>query len=146
MCIRDRSYAFQSDYVARVLGIVRDRPFVGGAIYWTLQEFAVKPDWDGGAKRSVPRDGIHNKGLITYAGRRKPAWSIAEREFARTPPFRSVGAAAGLGLPDGRGGGGGDALLVAALALVFGLLVVDVWALAGILRGRREEPVADAQW
>ena len=140
---RKESYAFQADYVAKVLGIVRERPFLGGAIYWTLREFAVKPDWDGGAKRSVPRDGIHNKGLITYAGRRKPAWAIAEREFARTPPFRSVGAAAGLGLPDGRGGGGGDALLMAALALVFGLLVVDVWALAGILRGRREKPVAE---
>ncbi len=139
------SYAFQAAYVAQVLDIVRARPFVGGAIYWTLREFAVKPDWDGGAKRSVPRDGIHNKGLITYAGRRKPAWAIAEREFAATPPFRSVLAATGLGLPDGRGGGGGGALLVTVIALVSGLLVVDVWALAGILRARRE-PVTDAQY
>ncbi len=140
------SYAFQSNYVKRVLDVVRARPFVGGAIYWTLQEFAVKPDWDGGAHRSVRRDGIHNKGLITYAGRRKPAWTVAEREFARTPAFRSVPAATGLGLPDGRGGGGGDGLLMAAVVLVAGLLVLDVWSLAGILRERRAEPAADLQY
>jgi len=135
--LQKESYAFQTDYTRKVLDIVRKRPFVGGAIYWTLQEFAVKPDWDGGAKRSVPRDGIHNKGLITYDGRRKPAWKVAEQDFARTPAFRSVPAATGLALPDGRGGGGGDGLLMAAVALVVGLLVVDVWALAGILRERR---------
>ncbi len=140
------SFAFQADYVGKVLGVVRDRPFVGGAIYWTLQEFAVKPDWDGGAKRSVPRDGIHNKGLITYAGRRKPAWDVAAREFGRTPAFRDVPAATGLGLPDGRGGGGGSGLLVFVVALVAGLLVLDVWALAGILRERRGAALSDAQF
>jgi beta-glucuronidase len=144
--LRKESYAFQADYVRRVLDVVRRRPFVGGAIYWTLREFQVKPDWDGGAKRAVPRDGIHNKGLITYDGRRKPAWAVAEQAFASTPAFRSVPAATGLALPDGRGGGGGDALLVFAVALVAGLLVLDVWALAGILRGGREEPMTEARY
>ncbi len=140
---RKESYAFQADYTRKVLDVVAKRPFVGGAIYWTLREFQVKPDWDGGAKRSVPRDGIHNKGLITYGGKRKPAWGVARQEFARTPAFRNVPAATGLGLPDGSGGGGGDGLLVFVVALVTGLLVLDLWALAGILRGagwRREDP------
>lgn len=131
------SYAFQADYVRRILAVVRARPFVGGAIYWTLREFQVKPNWDGGAQRHVPRDGIHNKGLITYGGRRKPAWAVAERDFAATPPFRTVGAAAALGLPDGRGGGGGGGLLMAAVALVAGLLATDLWLVAGLLRPRR---------
>jgi hypothetical protein len=144
--LRKETYAFQAAYTRKVLDAVRARPFIGGAIYWTLQEFQVKPDWDGGAKRSVPRDGIHNKGLITYDGRRKPAWTVAQRDFTGTPPFREVAAATGLGLPDGRGGGGGSVLLLAAVALVAGLLVLDVWALAGILRGARDEPVAEAQY
>jgi hypothetical protein len=139
---RKESYAFQADYVDKVLGIVRKRPFVGGAIYWTLREFAVKPDWDGGAKRSVPRDGIHNKGLITYDGRRKAAWAVAEKDFAATPLFREVPTAVALNLPTGRGGGGGRGLLWAAVVSVVALLALDGWALAGILRDRRrEDPV-----
>ena len=139
---RKESYAFQADYVDKVLGIVRKRPFVGGAIYWTLREFAVKPDWDGGAKRSVPRDGIHNKGLITYDGRRKAAWAVAEKDFATTPLFREVPTAVALNLPTGKGGGGGRGLLWAAVVSVVALLALDAWALAGILRDRRrEDPV-----
>ena len=131
------TFAFQTDYVRRVLDVVDQRPWLGGAIYWTLREFAVKPDWDGGAARAVPRDAIHNKGLITYAGQRKPAWAVAERDFAATPPFRRVAAADALALPDGGGGGHGGGLLVAAAAGIAALLVLDAWALMGILRGRR---------
>ena len=144
--LQKESYAFQADYVTKVLGIVRERPFVGGAIYWTLQEFAVKPNWDGGAKRSVPRDGIHNKGLITYDGRRKAAWAVAEKDFAATPLFREVPTAVALNLPTGKGGGGGGGLLWAAVTSVLALLALDAWALAGILRNRRREdplPAAD---
>ena len=147
--LKKETFAFQSDYVARVLEVVRDRPFVGGAIYWTLQEFAVKPDWDGGAKRSVPRDGIHNKGLITYDGRRKPAWSVARKDFAATPLYREVPAAVALNLPTGREGSGGDSLLWAAVTGVLALLALDVWALLGILRSRRREdpvPATDPQY
>ena len=87
------TFAFQSRYVEQNLDIVERVGFLSGAIYWTLREFAVKPDWDGGALRDVPRDGIHNKGLITYAGDRKPAWSVARRAFEATPLYRSPSAA-----------------------------------------------------
>ncbi len=134
------TYAFQSDYVRDVLGVVRARAFVGGAIYWTLREFAVKPDWDGGAGRDVPRDAIHNKGLITYAGQRKPAWAVAAQDFGSTRVFRSVSATEALGIPDGGGGGHGGGLVVAAAALVAALLALDAWALLGLLRGRVRRP------
>ncbi|MEA2273358.1 MAG: hypothetical protein QOI98_2066, partial [Solirubrobacteraceae bacterium] len=43
-----------------------------------------------GAKRAgVPRDSIHNKGLITYDGRTKPAWQTTVRLFASTPLYRT---------------------------------------------------------
>jgi hypothetical protein len=130
------TYAFQSRYVQQVLKIVEERPFVGGAIYWTLREFAVKPDWDGGAKRAVPRDSIHNKGLITYAGTRKPAWTVAESDFARTPLYREIDPAVAANVPQGRGGGSSFVvwLVVSAVLLLF---VVDAWALRGILGARR---------
>jgi beta-glucuronidase len=127
------TYAFQADYVRQVLHIVGDLPFMSGAIYWTLQEFAVKPDWDGGAKRDVPRDGIHNKGLMTYSGKLKPAWAVAQADFADTPLFRPPGG-------PGTGLGAWDYLLLALVAaLIVGLLLVDAWALAGILGVRARE-------
>jgi len=86
---KKQTYAFQSDYVKKNLDIVDSLPFVQGAIYWTLQEFAVKPFWDGGAEiASIRTDSIHNKGLISYGGFVKPAWHVAEREFAATPLYR----------------------------------------------------------
>src|SRR3712207_9582307 len=89
------TYAFHADYVRRNLAIVEGLPFMSGAIYWTLREFAVKPDWDGGAKRTditdAERDGIHNKGLLHYAdGKPKPAWEIAASDFASTPMYREA--------------------------------------------------------
>ncbi len=130
------TFAFQSDYVSEVLQIVDRSPFLGGAIYWTLHEFAVKPDWDGGANRDVPRDGIHNKGLISYTGDRKEAWAVAREHFRDTPLYRDQALAAG-GVANG-GGGIRTGLLVAFVtAFVLGLIVLDAWVLGGILGDRR---------
>lgn len=134
------TFAFQSRYVREVLDIVEQRPFVGGAIYWTLREFAVKPDWDGGAGRvDVARDSIHNKGLISYAGRKKPAWTIAARDFSSTPLYREVAPAVAANVPQGREGG--SALVVwGIVVLITALILVDAWALLGILGARRTAP------
>jgi len=43
---KKQTYAFQANYLQRVLQAVAHSP-VDGAIYWTLREFAVKPFWDG---------------------------------------------------------------------------------------------------
>jgi hypothetical protein len=128
------TYAFQSDYIQRVLGIVDKLPFMSGAIYWTLREFAVKPNWDGGAQRkNVARDAIHNKGLITYSGRPKPGWGIAERDFAATPLFRPPASPIG-------DIGTWDILLLSFMgAFILALLALDAWALAGILGFHRSE-------
>jgi beta-glucuronidase len=84
------TYAFQTNYIRKTLRVVKQEAFLSGAIYWTLQEFAVKPEWDGGAKRAgVKRDSIHNKGLITYDGRFKPAWTLTKQLFAATPLYRT---------------------------------------------------------
>jgi beta-galactosidase/beta-glucuronidase len=82
------TFAFQSRYVDRTLDIVDSTNWLSGAIYWTAREFYVKPDWDGGAERDVPRDALHNKGLITYDGKPKPAFYEAQRRFQSTPVYR----------------------------------------------------------
>ena len=86
------TYAFQADYLRRNLAIVGRNEFLSGAIYWTLREFAVKPEWDGGAERDdVERDGIHNKGLLHYGdGQPKPAWDVAAANFDSTPLYRTA--------------------------------------------------------
>lgn len=92
------THGFQLRYIKRVRRIVDPLPFLSGAIYWTLREFAVKPRWFGGGEPpGVRRDGIHDKGLVTYDGRRKPAWSYARRWFRSVPQFRRPAAPAAGG-------------------------------------------------
>ncbi|MFL5895788.1 MAG: glycoside hydrolase family 2 protein [Thermoleophilaceae bacterium] len=82
------TYSFQSDYINRVLDVVQRNPFMDGAIYWTLREFAVKPRWLGGldpAAEPTP-DAIHNKGLISYDGIRKPAFDVMKQRIAALLP------------------------------------------------------------
>jgi beta-galactosidase/beta-glucuronidase len=82
------TFAFQQRYVARTLDIVDRLDWLSGAIYWTVREFYVKPQWDGGANRSgVTRDALHNKGLITYDGVPKPAFYTARDRFLKTPVY-----------------------------------------------------------
>jgi hypothetical protein len=84
-----QTFAFQTDYLEQTLAAAAGLPFLNGAIYWTLREFAVKPDWNGGPPRpGITHTSIHHKGLITYAGQPKPAFSVAARLFAATPLYR----------------------------------------------------------
>ncbi|HEY3190836.1 MAG TPA: hypothetical protein VGJ70_25315, partial [Solirubrobacteraceae bacterium] len=135
------TYAFQSNYIRKTLRVVKNESFLSGAIYWTLQEFAVKPEWDGGAKRAgVPRDSIHNKGLIAYRGRPKPAWRVASRQFAATPLFPGAPRAAARRLPPGAPSDvPGAVLLALALAGLLGAGTFNVWCFRAI-RAARPEP------
>jgi hypothetical protein len=81
------TFAFQSYYVGQTLDIVDRFSWLSGAIYWTAREFYVKPNWDGGAERDVPRDALHNKGLITYDGKPKPSFFVAQERFKNTPLY-----------------------------------------------------------
>jgi hypothetical protein len=86
---RKGSYAFQSDYVRKTFDALDGLPFMNGAIYWTLREFAVNPGWTGGADlpAGVHPDGLHHKGLISYAGVEKPAFAVAQQLFAQVPGY-----------------------------------------------------------
>jgi hypothetical protein len=140
------TYAFQSRYLEKNLSLIARLPFMSGAIYWTLREFAVKPDWDGGALRGdVTRDAIHNKGLLHYAdGERKPAWEVANRHFTGTPMYRSaapraVAAVTGDG-PRADGGVGSAALTGGVIGLLLTLAGLMMWFLRDIWRFGGEPP------
>jgi beta-galactosidase/beta-glucuronidase len=79
------TYEYQQDFVNFHLGVHASKPWLSGSIYWALQEFRVRPNWDGGNPRPDPP--IHEKGLLRYDGTKKPAWFDVERLFKATPQF-----------------------------------------------------------
>jgi beta-glucuronidase len=80
------TWAFQRDYVNYHLGVFATKSWLSGAIYWALNEFRVKPDWEGGNPRPTPP--LHQKGLLTYdTMTRKPAWADVHRWYTGTRQF-----------------------------------------------------------
>jgi beta-glucuronidase len=61
------------------LGIYAQKPWLSGALYWTLKEFRVRPEWDGGNPR--PSGALHQKALISYDGVPKPAFADVQRIY-----------------------------------------------------------------
>jgi beta-glucuronidase len=132
-----QTYAFQSNYIKRNLDIVDRLGFMGGAIYWTAREFAVKPHWDGGA-HPTDRDSIHNKGLISYDGKVKPAFSVAQKAFKATPLYRDdPDAVARAQLSEPRSFFLRTLLLLGVVGLVTALLALDAWCLREIWQALR---------
>jgi beta-glucuronidase len=134
-----QTYAFQADYIRRNLDIVDRLGFMGGAIYWTAREFAVKPHWDGGGHPPpVQRDSIHRKGLISYSGKVKPAFAVAQRAFKATPLYRDDPDAVARAQLSAPGSLVLRSLLTfGVLALVVALLALDVWCLREIWQALR---------
>jgi beta-glucuronidase len=84
------TWGFQQEYVNYHLDVFAQKPWLSGALYWALNEFRVKPAWEGGNPR--PQPPVHQKGLVTYDDwTRKPAWTDVQRWFTQT---RQFGAAA----------------------------------------------------
>ena len=80
------TWGFQRDFVNYHLGVIASKPWISGAVYWALNEFRVKPDWEGGNPHPEPP--VHQKGLLTYdAMSRKPAWADVQRSFSQTRQF-----------------------------------------------------------
>jgi hypothetical protein len=82
------TYEFQQDFVNHHLGVYATKPWLSGAIYWALQEFRVRPNWDGNNPR--PQPPIHQKGLVTFDGAPKPAFADVQRIYTSTPQIVSA--------------------------------------------------------
>jgi Glycosyl hydrolases family 2, TIM barrel domain/Glycosyl hydrolases family 2, sugar binding domain len=76
------TYAFQANSVAFHLGVFAARPWLSGAIYWTLQDFAAAPGWAGGNPRGTPP--FVQKGLVDLQGNLKPGFSVVSGIYHAT--------------------------------------------------------------
>jgi beta-glucuronidase len=76
------TWAFQQDFVNYHLGVFATKPWLNGALYWTLNEFRVRPEWEGGNPRPTPP--LHQKALVSYDGAPKPAYFDAQRWYRGT--------------------------------------------------------------
>ena len=77
------TFQYQQDFVNYHLAVHGSKPWLSGSIYWALQEFRVRPNWDGG--NPLPNPPIHEKGLLRFDGSKKPAWFDVQRLFSATP-------------------------------------------------------------
>ena len=80
------TFAFQQDFVNFHMNVLGSKPWLSGMTYWALNEFRVKPDWEGGNPR--PQPPVHQKGLLTYdTMSRKPAWADVQRFYSSTNQY-----------------------------------------------------------
>jgi beta-glucuronidase len=80
------TYEFQSGWAAFHLGVFASKPWLVGAIYFTLREFYVVPSWAGGDP--WPNPPMHQKGLISYRGAPKPAYSVVQQIYRTAAQYR----------------------------------------------------------
>jgi beta-glucuronidase len=87
------TYEFQADAVAFHLGVFATKPWLSGVIYFPLQDFAVRPGWNGG--NPWPSAPFLGKGVIDAFGAQKPAYQVLSNSFHATqqigPPPRTAG-------------------------------------------------------
>jgi len=85
------TYEFQNDFISYHLNVYNSLPWLNGAIYWAIQEFRVRPDWDGGDPH--PNPPIHEKGLISFSGVPKPAYALMQKAYLATQQLKAFRAA-----------------------------------------------------
>jgi beta-glucuronidase len=83
------TWAFQQDFVKYHLGVFATKPWLNGALYWTLNEFRVRPNWEGGDPR--PINPLHQKALLNYDGTPKPAFADVRAIYRSTRQFPGAG-------------------------------------------------------
>ena len=79
------TYEFQREWIRYHLSVFATKPWLNGISYWALREFLVRPGWAGG--NPLPQPPMHQKGVISYDGRRKPAFADLQESYRSTPLF-----------------------------------------------------------
>ena len=76
------TYQFQANAAAYHLTVFAQRPWLAGAAYFVLQDFAAQPGYSGGDPRPDPP--FNQKGLVDLAGRLKPAFETVAAIYHAT--------------------------------------------------------------
>ena len=83
------TFQFQQAFADFTLGVVESKPYLSGADYWTLVEYKVKPNWNGG--NPYPSPPLSTKGLLTFNGVPKPAFYDVQHEYQATQQLLPLG-------------------------------------------------------
>jgi hypothetical protein len=94
------TYAFQSNSAAYHLDVFASKPWLSGAMYFGLQDFAVSPGWTGG--NPLPDPPFNQKGLVDLAGNLKPAFAVVQGIYKATVQIAPAPAPAPLRTPKAR--------------------------------------------
>jgi beta-glucuronidase len=81
------TYEFQSSSAAFHLGVFAAKPWLSGAVYWLIQDFASAPGWGGGNPYPDPPWVGH--GLVDRYGSFKPAFGVVSSIYHATTQFPS---------------------------------------------------------
>jgi beta-glucuronidase len=76
------TYQYQQAFANWQFALLDKKTWLSGAMWWALQEFRVRPEWDGGDPR--PNPPFHQKGLLTLTWQKKPAYFDVQRIFHAT--------------------------------------------------------------
>ena len=79
------TWGFQQEWINYQMTVMSSKPWLSGVVYWALNEFWVRPQWNGGNPR--PNPPLHQKGLETYDRKRKPAWNDIQRLYRSTVQY-----------------------------------------------------------
>jgi beta-glucuronidase len=82
------TYAFQAQTAAFHLAVYATKPWLSGALYHTLEDFACTPGWAGG--NPWPDPPFFHKGLLDLNGNPKPAFAVVARIFHKTVQIAPV--------------------------------------------------------
>jgi beta-glucuronidase len=76
------TYAYQSAAIAYHLRVFASMPWLSGAIYFLLQDFAARPGWAGDNPHGYPP--FVQKGLLNLSGKPKPAYGLVASLYRST--------------------------------------------------------------
>jgi beta-glucuronidase len=76
------TYAFQVNTIAYHLGVFATKPYLSGAMYFALQDYAAFPTYNGGDPR--PNPPFNEKGVVDLNGHAKPSFATVSQIFHST--------------------------------------------------------------
>ena len=76
------TYEFQDNSLQYHLGVFATKPWLSGAIYFNLQDFAARPGWDGSNPLGTPP--FVTNGVLDVYGNEKSAFGVLSDAFHAT--------------------------------------------------------------
>jgi glycosyl hydrolase family 2 len=76
------TYAFQDNSLAYHLSVFATKAWLSGAIYFAMQDFAARPNYDGGNPLGTPP--FVQKGVVDLYGNEKPSFAVMQAYYHAT--------------------------------------------------------------